>query len=79
MDEQRERDVARLAQAAREILEYVVDPGERPEPYSAMTTAPMYPRRPKSPMEEAREKADHLEAQSRAVRNLKHALEQFEK
>ena len=72
--DQRERDIASLAQAARDILEYVTDPGERPSGTYSITAE--Y-RVPKSPAEIAREQADRMESQSRAVRNLKRELEKW--
>lgn len=75
-DEQRERDIASLVQMAREILEYVADPGERPDPYIRQSVS-LYPMLPKSLAQDAREKADRLESQSRAVRNLKRELEKW--
>lgn len=74
VDEQRERDIASLAQAARDILEYVADPGDRPQSYITMTTEF---RHPKSPAEIARQQADQMERQSRAVRTLKRELEKW--
>lgn len=60
-----------LVEAAEEILAYVSDPGEPPP--DTMTLHAVY-RRPQSQAQLAREQADRLEAESRAVRRLKAAI-----
>lgn len=60
-----------LVEAAEEILAYVSDPGEPPPLGMTMT---MEYRHPRSEAQLAREKADRLESQSRAVRRLKAAI-----
>lgn len=64
----------RLIEAAREILTYVEDPDAlRPVPQRTITLF----QRPKTLLQQAREKANKLEAQSRAVRRLREAIEEW--
>jgi hypothetical protein len=75
MTEQEASKAARLVMAAREILEYVNDPAERP---ASMQNLHMIYREPESPLQRALREARDLEQRSSRVRALQACLAEWD-
>lgn len=75
MDEQEQAKIARLVRAAREILQYVNDPAERPRPMMHLNAVYM---EPESPLQRAMREARDMERRSGDVRALKACLAEWE-